>query len=105
MAAGQVMFKPVNGGVPAAAGPANVGGGAPASFTVAPHVFAQNAGQQVVALPINLTVQQLATTMIFRAPGTSMSSGLSSMNWQAKFGANAPTNDPGQSARLAKSFR
>ena len=105
MAVGQVMFKAAGGGVPGAAAAANVNGGAPASFTVAPHVFAQNNGQQVVALPINLTVQQLATTMIFRAPGTSMSSGLSSMNWQAKFSANAHSNDPGQSARLAKSFR
>ncbi|MDE0883929.1 MAG: hypothetical protein OSB70_00205 [Myxococcota bacterium] len=104
MAVGQVMFKAVNGGVPAAAQAANVNGGAPASFTVPPHAFLQQLPKQVVALPINLTVQQLATTMVFNAPGTSMSSGLSSMNWQAHFAANAHSNDPGQSARLAKNF-
>jgi hypothetical protein len=104
MGVGQVMFKAVGGGVPAAAAAANVNGGAPASFTVPPHVFAQNAGQQVVALPINGTVQQLATTMVFRAPGTSGESGLSSMNWQAHFGANAHTADPGQAGRGGASF-
>ncbi|MDG2334573.1 MAG: hypothetical protein P8Q97_10150 [Myxococcota bacterium] len=104
MAVGQVMFKAANGGVPAAPQAANVTGGAPATFTVPPHAFAQNAGKQVVALPINQTVQQLATTMVFRAPGTSMSSGLSSLNWNAKFEANAHSQDSGQAARLAKSF-
>lgn len=104
MATGLVMFKAAGGGIPAAGAAANVHGGAPASFTVPPHVFGQQLGKQVVALPINATVQQLATTMIFRAPGTSMESGLGTSNWRAHFGANAHSNDPGQAARLAKTF-
>ena len=114
MVQGLAMFKQANGGIPAPGGNISVNGGAPASFTVPPGAFGQNLGAQVVALPINATVQQLSTQMPFNGPPTSNQTslmvagndGLTAMNWQAKFQANAFSQDPGQVAagRIQKSF-
>lgn len=112
MTQGLAMFKQANGGIPAAAQNVVVNGGAPASFTVPPGAFNQNLGKQVVALPINATVQQLSTQMPMNGPAsagqTSLmvagNDGLTAMNWPAHFQANAHSLDPGQAARIQKSF-
>ncbi len=109
---GLAMFKQALGGVPAASVAVDVNGGAPASFVVPPGAFAQNLGKQVVALPINVTVQQLSTQMPFDAPPsagqTSLlvagNDGLTANNWEARFQTNAHSKDVGQAARLGKTF-
>ena len=107
---GAVMFKQANGGIPGA-GAVAVSGGSPASFVVPPGAFGQNLGKQVVALPINVTVQQLSTMLILNGPPPVSATvagggfeGLTSMNWEARMQANAWSNDPGQTARVAKTF-
>jgi len=107
---GFVLFQQASGGIPGAAVVA-VSGGSPASFVVPPHAFGQNLGKQVVALPINATVQQLSTMLVLDGPpaqtATAMgggASGLTPLNWEAQMQANAWSNDLGQAGRAAATF-
>ena len=107
---GAVMFKQALGGIPGA-GAVNVTGGAPATFTVGASAFGQNLGKQVVALPINVTVQQLSTMLVLNGPPNAtaataggMSENVPAANIPAKMVPDAWNNDPGQVARVAKTF-
>ena len=107
---GYVLFQQASGGIPGA-GVVAVSGGSPASFVVPPHAFGQNLGKQVVALPINGTVQQLSTMLVMDGPPASTAtatggaaSGLTALNWEAQMQANAWSNDLGQAGRAAKTF-
>jgi hypothetical protein len=96
-------LRPVSGGVPNTASAYVIdNGGSPASFTVPPFVFKQNAGTQSVPVQGVPTVVRLTTTLSLNAPGTTSPNGLPPGS--RKFLKNAPTQDPGQALRAAANF-
>ncbi len=96
-------LEPVNGGVPGMA-PMTLMTALPgaASFTVPPSAFGQDLGKQVAAVPIVPTVVQLSSNFSLMGPPTPANPYVPAGG--ARFMNNAWSLDPGQAARLAKSF-
>jgi hypothetical protein len=98
--------KPILGGIPGAATITGVAPGPAPSFVVPPNVFGQALGKQVAAVAIIPTVVQLSSTWTLMGPPTAVSAAptVPPQNIPAAFMKNAWMMDPGQAARLQKSF-
>jgi hypothetical protein len=94
-------LKPINGGVPGFSKIAVAPGG---SFTVPPLVFGQRLGKQVAAVPFVPTVVQLSSQFYISGPPTLATTGMPPTPVPAQMMNNAWMMDPGQTARLAKTF-
>jgi hypothetical protein len=95
-------LKPINGGVPGNAWNVAVAPGG--TFTVPPLAFGQRAGKQVAAVPFVPTVVQLSSQFYVSAPPTLAHPQITPAQAPAVMMNNAWMNDPGQAARLAKTF-
>jgi len=96
------FFKPANGGIPGSQATISAMGVNPAGFTIAPGAFGQAAGQTETPVGIVPTVVQLVTDFHFIGPANATQAAGASPTFAvaqpAVFGANANTNDPGQTA-------
>jgi hypothetical protein len=99
-------LQPINGGIPGAATVTGIVVPGPGpSFTVPPNVFGQAAGKQVAAVAIIPTVVQLSSTWTLMGPPTAAQTpAVPPANIPAAFMKVAWLRDPGQAARLQKSF-
>jgi hypothetical protein len=102
-------LKPVLGGIAARTGGlvAVRGAGPAPSFTIPPQKFHQAFGKQVAAVPFVLAVVQLSSTWSLTGPPFTTAANTATLplaNIPGKFMKNAWQLDPGQAARLKKSF-
>jgi hypothetical protein len=95
-------LKPINDGIP---GSGSVQGIVPGgAFTIPPNMFGQALGKQVAAVPFVPTVVQLSSTWTLMGPPVLNHPAIPPQNIPGRFMKNAWSLDPGQGARMKKSF-